>query len=193
LGRSWYEDGKMLNKRNTFTDFIACGEYLIEEGYTNNQNLAIIGASAGGLLVGACLTMKPDLCQVAVAKVPFVDVVSTMSDPTIPLTTLEYDQWGNPDYAEYFKYMLSYSPYDNIQKTAYPEILITTGLNDPRVAYWEPVKFAAKLRDYKTDNNLLLLKTNMDAGHAGASGRYDYLKEVAFDYAFLIDRLIGVE
>lgn len=193
LGRSWYEDGKMLNKRNTFTDFIACGEYLIEEGYTNKHKLAILGGSAGGLLVGACLTMKPDLCQVVVAKVPFVDVVSTMSDPTIPLTTLEYDQWGNPDDEEYFKYMLSYSPYDNIQKTAYPEILITTGLNDPRVAYWEPVKFAAKLRDCKTDNNLLLLKTNMDAGHAGASGRYDYLKEIAFDYAFLIDRLIGVE
>lgn len=193
LGRSWYEDGKMLNKRNTFTDFIACGECLIEEGYTSKEKLAIMGGSAGGLLVGASMTMKPDLCQVVVAKVPFVDVVTTMSDPTIPLTTLEYDQWGNPDDVEYYKYMLSYSPYDNIQKTAYPEILITTGLNDPRVAYWEPAKFAAKLRDYKTDNNLLLLKTNMDAGHAGASGRYDYLKEIAFDYAFLIDRLIGEE
>lgn len=193
LGRAWYEDGKMLNKRNTFTDFIACGEHLIEKGYTNNTKLAILGGSAGGLLVCACLTMKPDLCQVVVAKVPFVDIVSTMSDPTIPLTTLEYDQWGNPDDEEYFKYMLSYSPYDNIQKTAYPDILITTGLNDPRVAYWEPVKFVAKLRNYKTDNNLLLLKTNMDTGHAGASGRYDYLKEVALDYAFLIDRLIGVE
>ena len=193
LGRSWYEDGKMLQKRNTFTDFIACGEYLIEEGYTNNKKLAIIGGSAGGILVGETLTMRPDLCQVVVAKVPFVDVVTTMSDPTIPLTTLEYDQWGNPDDEEYFQYMLSYSPYDNIQKTAYPEILITTGLNDPRVAYWEPVKFTAKLRDYKTDDHLLLLKTNLDAGHAGASGRYDYLKEIAFDYAFLIDRLIGVE
>ena len=190
LGRSWYEDGKMLQKRNTFIDFIACGEYLIEEGYTNNHKLAIIGGSAGGLLVGASLTMRPDLFQVVVAKVPFVDVVTTMSDPTIPLTTLEYDQWGNPDDEEYFQYMLSYSPYDNIRKTAYPEILITTGLNDPRVAYWEPVKFAAKLRNYKTDDHLLLLKTNMDAGHAGASGRYDYLKEIAFDYAFLIDRLI---
>jgi len=193
LGRSWYEDGKMLNKRNTFTDFVACGEFLIEEGYTSKKKLAIMGASAGGLLVAASMTMKPDLCQVVVAKVPFVDVVNTMSDPTIPLTTLEYDQWGNPDDGEYFKYMLSYSPYDNIQKKAYPEILITTGLNDPRVAYWEPAKFAAKLRDNKTDNHLLLLKTNMDAGHAGASGRYDYLKEIAFDYAFLIDRLMGEE
>ena len=192
LGRSWYEDGKMRNKRNTFTDFIACGEHLIEQGYTSQEKLAIFGGSAGGLLVCACLTMKPDLCRVVVAKVPFVDVVSTMSDPTIPLTTLEYDQWGNPADDEYFEYMLSYSPYDNIQETDYPEILITTGLNDPRVAYWEPAKFAARLRSTKTDNNLLLLKTNMDAGHAGASGRYDHLKEIAFDYAFLVDRLIEV-
>jgi oligopeptidase B len=193
LGRAWYEDGKMRNKRNTFTDFIACGEHLIEQGYTSQEKLAVFGGSAGGLLVGACLTMKPDLCQVVVAKVPFVDVVSTMSDPTIPLTTLEYDQWGNPDDEQYFEYMISYSPYDNIQETDYPEILITTGLNDPRVAYWEPAKFAARLRAMKTDHNLLLLKTNMGAGHAGASGRYDYLKEVAFDFAFLLDRLIDVE
>ncbi len=192
LGRAWYEDGKMLNKRNTFTDFIACGEYLIEQGYTSQEKLAILGGSAGGLLVGACVTIKPDLCKVAVAKVPFVDVVSTMSDPTIPLTTLEYDQWGNPEDKDYFEYMMSYSPYDNIRETAYPEILITTGLNDPRVAYWEPAKFAARLRTLKTDDNLLLLKTNMDAGHAGASGRYDYLKEVAFDYAFLLDRMAGL-
>ncbi len=190
LGRAWYEDGKMLNKRNTFTDFIACGEYLIEQAYTSKENLAILGGSAGGLLVGACMTLKPDLCRVVVAKVPFLDVVSTMSDPSIPLTTLEYDQWGNPEDTTYFEYMLSYSPYDNIRETEYPEVLITTGLNDPRVAYWEPAKFAARLRALKTDDNLLLLKTNMDAGHAGASGRYDYLKEVAFDYAFLLDRLL---
>jgi oligopeptidase B len=193
LGRAWYEDGKMRNKRNTFTDFIACGETLIEQGYTSKGKLAIMGGSAGGLLVGACLTLKPDLYQAVIAKVPFVDVISTMSDPTIPLTTLEYDQWGNPDDEEFFEYMLSYSPYDNIQATEYPDVLITTGLNDPRVAYWEPAKFAARLRARKTDNNILLLKTNMDAGHAGASGRYDYLKEIAFEYAFLIDRLVEKE
>jgi oligopeptidase B len=193
LGRAWYEAGKMLNKRNTFTDFIACAQALIEQGYTLPEKLAILGGSAGGLLVGACLTMRPDLFKAVVAKVPFVDVVSTMSDPSIPLTTLEYDQWGNPDGREYFEYMLSYSPYDNIRATEYPEVLITTGLNDPRVAYWEPAKFAARLRAHKTDDHLLLLKTNLDAGHAGASGRYDYLKEVAFDYAFLLDRMIGTD
>jgi oligopeptidase B len=189
MGRAWYEDGKMMNKRNTFTDFIACAEHLIEQDFTSPEKLAILGGSAGGLLVGACLTMRPDLFKAVVAKVPFVDVVSTMSDPSIPLTTLEYDQWGNPEDKPYFEYMMSYSPYDNIKATEYPELLITTGLNDPRVAYWEPAKFAARLRAMKTDDNLLLLKTNMDAGHAGASGRYDYLKEIAFDYAFLLDRL----
>jgi oligopeptidase B len=189
MGRAWYEGGKMLNKRNTFTDFIACAEYLIREKYTSTPKLAIQGGSAGGLLVGAAMTMRPDLFGAVIAKVPFVDVVSTMSDPSIPLTTLEYDQWGNPDDQEYFEYMLSYSPYDNVRTTAYPHLLITTGLNDPRVAYWEPAKFAAKLRELKTDNHLLLLKTNFDAGHAGASGRYDYLKEIAFDFAFLIDRV----
>jgi oligopeptidase B len=189
LGRSWYDNGKMLKKRNSFTDFIACAEHLTAQGYTSTPKLAIFGGSAGGLLVGACLTMRPDLFQVVVAKVPFVDVVSTMSDPTIPLTTLEYDEWGNPDNKAQFDYMMSYSPYDNVRATSYPDTLITTGLNDPRVAYWEPAKFAARLRAMKTDNHLLLLKTNLEAGHAGASGRYDYLKEVAFDYAFLLDRL----
>ena len=189
LGRAWYEDGKMLNKRNTFTDFIACGEHLILDGYTSASKLAIMGGSAGGLLVGASMTMRPDLFGAVIAKVPFVDVINTMSDPTIPLTTLEYDQWGNPDDKEFFDYMMSYSPYDNIRKTEYPNILITTGLNDPRVAYWEPAKFTARLRELKTDANLVLLKTNYDAGHAGASGRYDYLQEIAFDWAFLIDRL----
>jgi oligopeptidase B len=189
MGRDWYEDGKMLNKRNTFTDFIACGEHLIAEGYTSKEKLAILGGSAGGLLVGACMALRPDLFGAVVCKVPFVDVISTMSDPTIPLTTLEYDQWGNPENKEYFDYMMSYSPYDNLRAAAYPHILITTGMNDPRVAYWEPAKFTAKLRELKTDENLVLLKTDFNAGHAGASGRYDFLKEVAFDYAFLIDRL----
>jgi oligopeptidase B len=191
MGRAWYEDGKLFNKKNSFTDFIACAEHLIKEGYTSKDKLAIEGGSAGGLLVSACLTMRPDLFKAVIAKVAFVDVVTTMSDPTIPLTTLEYDEWGNPEDSEYYKYMLSYSPYDNIRATEYPHMLITTGLNDPRVAYWEPAKFAAKLRELKTDSNLLLLQTNYASGHAGSSGRYDALKEVAVDYAFLIDRLCG--
>ncbi len=189
LGRAWYESGRMLNKKNSFTDFIACAEHLIQEGFTSNKKLAILGGSAGGLLVSACLTMRPDLFQAVINKVAFVDVVTTMSDPTIPLTSLEWDEWGNPQVREHFEYMLSYSPYDNVRPTAYPHMLITTGLNDPRVAYWEPAKFAAKLREMKTDNNLLLLHTNYEAGHAGASGRDDHLKEVAIDIAFLIDRL----
>ncbi|MBN2118795.1 MAG: S9 family peptidase [Anaerolineales bacterium] len=189
LGRAWYESGKMLNKKNSFTDFIACAEHLIKEGFTSNKKLAILGGSAGGLLVSACLTMRPDLFQAVINKVAFVDVVTTMSDPTIPLTSLEWDEWGNPQVREHFEYMLSYSPYDNVRPTEYPNMLITAGLNDPRVAYWEPAKFAAKLREMKTDDNLLLLHTNYEAGHAGASGRYDNLKEVAIDYAFLIDRL----
>ncbi|HET9587159.1 MAG TPA: S9 family peptidase, partial [Anaerolineales bacterium] len=166
MGRAWYEDGKMLNKRNTFTDFIACAEHLIAEKFTRKEKLAIMGVSAGGLLVGACLTMRPDLFGAVIAKVPFVDVINTMSDASIPLTTLEYDQWGNPDLQEYFDYIMLYSPYDNIRNTEYPHVLITTGLNDPRVAYWEPAKFAAKLRDLRTDNRTVLLKTNFEAGHA---------------------------
>jgi oligopeptidase B len=190
MGRAWYENGKMLKKRNTFTDFIACAEHLISSGYTTTPKLAIMGRSAGGLLVGAALTLRPDLFGAVIAAVPFMDVINTMSDPSIPLTTIEYDQWGNPEDKEYFDYMISYSPYDNLRATAYPNILISAGLNDPRVAYWEPAKFAAKLRDLKTNSDtLVLLKTNFEAGHAGASGRYDYLKEVAFEYAFLIDRL----
>ena len=191
MGRAWYDNGKMLNKRNTFTDFIACAEHLIEQGYTRRDKLSIMGRSAGGLLTGACLTLRPDLFGAVICDVPFVDVINTMSDPTIPLTTLEYDQWGNPENKEYFDYIMSYSPYDNIRAVDYPHILLTTGLNDPRVAYWEPAKFAAKLRELKTDNNLLILKTNYEAGHAGASGRYDFLKELAFEYAFLVDRLNG--
>ena len=193
MGRAWYEQGKMMNKRNTFTDFIACAEHLIAENYTCTEKLAISGRSAGGLLVGACVTMRPDLFGAVIAGVPFVDVINTMSDATIPLTTFEYEQWGNPDDKEYFEYMMSYSPYDNIKAAAYPHLLVTTGLNDPRVAYWEPAKFTAKLRELKTDSNTLMLKTNFEAGHAGASGRYDYLKEVAFEYAFLIEKLKGLQ
>jgi oligopeptidase B len=189
MGRAWYENGKMLNKRNTFTDFIACAEHLISEKFTRKEKLAIMGGSAGGLLVGACLTMRPDLFGAVVAQVPFVDVINTMSDASIPLTTLEYDQWGNPADREYFDYIMTYSPYDNIRSTEYPHVLITTGLNDPRVAYWEPAKFTARLRELKTDDNTVLLKTNFEAGHAGASGRYDFLKEVAFHFAFLIDKV----
>lgn len=189
MGRAWYENGKMLHKRSTFTDFIACAEHLVAEKFTRRDRLAIMGRSAGGLLVGACLTLRPDLFGAVIADVPFVDVINTMSDPSIPLTTLEYDQWGNPDDREYFEYILSYSPYDNIRATSYPHILVTTGLNDPRVAYWEPAKFTARLRELKTDNNTVLLKTNFEAGHAGASGRYDYLKEVALHFAFLIDKV----
>jgi len=189
LGREWYEDGKMVNKKNTFTDFIACAEHLIKEGFTSKEKLAIQGASAGGLLVGACTTMRPDLFKAVICKVPFVDVVATMSDPTIPLTAQEYTQWGNPEDKKYFDYLMSYAPYNNIRATEYPNMLITTGLNDPRVAFWEPAKFTAKLREMKTDNNLIVFYVNYDSGHAGASGRYDYLKEIAQDYAFLIDRL----
>ena len=193
MGRAWYEDGKVLKKKNSFTDFIACAEHLIEKGFTSKEKLAIYGVSAGGLLVTACMVMRPDLYKAVIAKVPFVDVINSISDPTIPLTTHEYDEWGNPvDNKEHYEYMLSYSPYDNIKATAYPNLLLTGGWNDPRVPYWEPAKFAAKLRELKTDDNLLLLKTNFHAGHAGSSGRYDYLKEVAFEYVFLIDRLFGI-
>jgi oligopeptidase B len=179
----------VFNKKNTFTDFIACAEHLIKEGYTSKEKLGIIGVSAGGLLVTASLTMRPDLFKAVVGKVAFTDVVTSMSDPTIPLTTLEWNEWGDPKVPEQFEHMLSYSPYDNIRAGAYPAILLTTGLNDPRVSYWEPAKFAARLRANKTDDNLLLLKTNYNAGHAGSSGRYEYLKEVALEYAFLIDQL----
>lgn len=189
MGRDWYEQGKMENKRNTFLDFIACGEYLIHEGYVAKDKLAIQGGSAGGLLVGACMTMRPDLFKAVIAKVPFMDVVTTMEDPSIPLTTQEYTQWGNPADKKFFEYMLSYSPYDNLRATDYPNLLITTGLNDPRVAFWEPAKFTAKLRELKTDDNLVVFYVNYDSGHAGASGRFDYIKEIALDYAFLMDRL----
>ncbi|MCZ2127311.1 MAG: S9 family peptidase [Anaerolineales bacterium] len=189
MGRDWYDQGKMENKRNSFTDFIACAEHLIKEGYVAKDKFAVQGASAGGLLVGACLTMRPDLFKAVIAKVPFVDVVTTMSDPSIPLTTQEYAQWGNPADKAQFEYMLSYSPYDNIRATDYPNLLITTGMNDPRVAFWEPAKFVAKLREMKTNNRLLVFYVNYDSGHAGASGRFDFIREIALDYAFLLDSM----
>jgi oligopeptidase B len=189
MGRQWYDQGKFLAKKNSFQDFIAAGRALIEAGYTRRDRLAVMGGSAGGLLVGAVLNMAPDLMRAAVAKVPFVDVINTMLDDTLPLTVPEYEEWGNPNHKEYFDYILSYSPYDNVEAKDYPEILVTAGLNDPRVHYWEPAKWVAKLRATKTDSNRLLLKTNMGAGHGGASGRYDALKELAFDYAFILDAL----
>jgi oligopeptidase B len=192
LGRYWYDEGKYLNKKNTFTDFITCGRYLTAEKYTRPGKLSIMGASAGGLLIGSVLNMAPDLCHGAIAKVPFIDVVTTMLDESIPLTVAEFEEWGNPKDEEYYHYMLSYSPYDNVEAKVYPHILITAGLNDPRVSYWEPAKWTAKLRGIKTDNNRLLLKTNMGAGHFSASGRYEYLREIAFNYAFLVDTLLGV-
>ncbi len=189
LGRAWYEGGKLLNKRNSFTDFIAAAEHLVAEGYTSAHRLAIGGASAGGLLMGAATNLRPDLFQAVLAEVPFVDVVNTMLDATLPLTVIEYDEWGNPNDQEFYQYIRSYSPYDNVQARDYPHILVTAGLNDPRVAYWEPAKWTARLRSRKTDGNRLVLKVNMGAGHGGASGRYDVLREVAFKYAFLVDAL----
>lgn len=186
LGRHWYEQGKMLNKRNTFTDFIACAEHLISERYTSPQHLYAMGGSAGGLLVGAVINLRTDLFNGAIANVPFVDVVTTMLDESIPLTTGEFQEWGNPKEKEYYDYMLSYSPYDNVKAKAYPNLLVTSGLHDSQVQYWEPTKWVAKLRELKTDNNLLLLDTNMDAGHGGASGRFNALKELALEYAFLL-------
>ena len=192
LGRSWYEDGKMLHKKNTFTDFINCGELLIQKGYTSPQKLYAIGGSAGGLLVGAVINMKPEIFKGVIAAVPFVDVVTTMLDESIPLTTGEYDEWGNPNEETYYQYMKSYSPYDNVEAKDYPALLITTGLHDSQVQYWEPAKWIAKLRELKTDANPLYLKTNMDTGHGGASGRFEAYRETALEYAFLLD-LEGIQ
>jgi len=186
MGRQWYEDGKMMKKKNTFTDFIDCAEYLIKQKYTSKQHLYAQGGSAGGLLMGAIVNMRPDLWNGVIADVPFVDVITTMSDPTIPLTTNEYDEWGNPADKESYFYMKSYSPYDNVEKKAYPNMLVNTGLHDSQVQYFEPAKWVARLRDMKTDSNVLLLYTNMSAGHGGASGRFDFLKEIAREFAFLL-------
>nr|WP_115901262.1 S9 family peptidase [Tenacibaculum gallaicum] len=186
LGREWYEDGKMLNKKNTFTDFIDCSKYLIDSGYTSPEHLYAMGGSAGGLLMGAIVNMNPELYNGIIASVPFVDVISTMLDDSIPLTTGEYDEWGNPNDKEYYDYIKSYSPYDQVAAKSYPNMLVTTGLHDSQVQYWEPAKWVAKLRDVKTDNNLLFLHTNMEAGHGGASGRFDALKETAEEYTFFL-------
>ena len=189
MGRKWYEDGKFLHKKNTFTDFIACAEYLIEQQWTTSDSLVISGGSAGGLLMGAVINQRPDLFKAVVADVPFVDVVTTILDTSLPLTVIEWDEWGNPNDPTYYNYIKSYSPYDNVEAKEYPALLITAGLNDSRVKYWEPAKWTAKLRTMKTDNNILLLKTNMGAGHGGASGRYESIKETAFEYAFVLDQL----
>lgn len=192
MGRAWHEDGRMLNKINSFTDFIACAEHLVKEGYTGPDRLVIRGRSAGGLLMGAVTNMRPDLFRVVVAEVPFVDALTTMADVTIPLTAGEFEEWGNSNIREQYEYMKLYSPYDNVSARQYPNMLITSSLNDSRVQYWEPTKWAAKLRALKTDGNVLLLRTGIVEGHAGASGRYDYLRWWAFMFAFIFDTL-GIE
>jgi len=191
LGRRWYEDGKLLNKKNTFTDFIACAEYLVREKYADPRRLFAEGGSAGGLLMGAVVNMRPDLFRGVVAAVPFVDALTTMLDDSIPLTTNEYDEWGNPNEKKYYDYILSYSPYDQVKAQDYPNLLVTTGLHDSQVQYWEPAKWVAKLRATKTDRNRLLLKTRMEAGHGGVSGRDQRYKQIAFESAFVLD-LAGV-
>ncbi|TDP61122.1 S9 family peptidase [Flavobacterium dankookense] len=187
LGREWYENGKLLKKKNTFTDFIDCSQFLIANNYTSAKHLYAEGGSAGGLLMGAILNMAPNLYNGVIAQVPFVDVVTTMLDDSIPLTTGEYDEWGNPNVKKYYNYMLSYSPYDNVVAQNYPNIYIATGLHDSQVQYWEPAKWVAKLRVFKTDSNQLYLDTNMDAGHGGASGRFEAIKEIAKEFSFLLD------
>ena len=187
LGRAWYEDGRQKQKMNTFSDFIDCAEHLVKERYTSRELLYATGGSAGGLLMGAVMNMRSDLFHGIVTRVPFVDVVTTMLDEDIPLTTAEYDEWGDPNREDFFEYILAYSPYDNIEAKAYPNVLVTTGLHDSQVQYWEPAKWVAKLRAMKTGGNVLLLKTNMHAGHGGASGRYEQYRETALNYAFLLD------
>lgn len=192
MGRYWYEEGKLLKKKNTFTDFIDCAEHLIAEKFTSPEKLFAMGGSAGGLLMGAVVNMRPDLFKGIIAGVPYVDVITTMLDPSVPLTTSEYDEWGDPNKKEYYDYMLSYSPYDNVEAKDYPVMLVTTGLHDSQVQYFEPAKWVAKLRALKTDNNILLLHTNMDAGHGGVSGRFRKYRETALEYAFMLDQ-IGIK
>jgi oligopeptidase B len=187
MGRMWYEDGKLLKKKNTFTDFIDCSKHVIAEKYTSEEHLYAEGGSAGGLLMGAIINMNPELYNGVIAQVPFVDVVTTMLDDTIPLTTGEYDEWGNPNVKKYYDYMLSYSPYDNVKEQDYPNLYISTGLHDSQVQYWEPAKWVAKLRVLKTNSKQLFMDTNMDAGHGGASGRFESLREVAKEFSFLLD------
>jgi oligopeptidase B len=194
LGKSWYEDGKLLKKKNSFTDFVRCAEFLVEQKYAAPKRIVMNGGSAGGLLMGAVMNLRPDLFTSVIAEVPFVDVLNTMSDPSLPLTVTEYDEWGNPQDPKYYDYIASYSPYDNVTDRQYPNLLVTAGLNDPRVSYWEPAKWVAKQRTLKNQNRVLLLKTNMGAGHSGQSGRFSQLKEVAMEYAFAIDTLhVGQE
>jgi oligopeptidase B len=188
-GKLWYEDGKLLKKKNTFHDFVATAEFLVKKGYTAPDRLVIQGGSAGGLLMGAVTNMRPDLFKAVVSQVPFVDVMSTMLDKSLPLTVQEYLEWGDPNKKTYYDYMRSYSPYDNLKKGRYPAILVETSLNDSQVMYWEPAKYVAKLRELKTDSNVLMLKTILEAGHGGASGRYDALKELAFTYSFVLDQV----
>ena len=192
MGRDWYEDGKLLKKKNTFTDFIDCGEFLVNQGYTSPEHMYAYGGSAGGLVMGAIVNMKPELWNGVLAAVPFVDVVSTMMDESIPLTTFEFDEWGNPKNKEYYDYMKSYSPYDNVEAKAYPNLLITTGYWDSQVQYWEPAKWTAKLRELKTDDNLLVMDCNMETGHGGASGRFKRYEKTALFYAFILD-LEGID
>jgi oligopeptidase B len=189
LGKPWHDDGRMLKKRNTFTDFIACAEQLVAEGYTSPDRLAIEGGSAGGLLMGAVVNMRPDLFHVVVSKVPFVDVINTMLDESLPLTVAEFEEWGNPKKKDQYEYMETYCPYSNLRAMDYPAMLVKTSFHDSQVMFWEPAKYVAKLRTLKTDDSVLLLKTNMAAGHGGASGRYDFLREIAFDYAFVLWQL----
>jgi oligopeptidase B len=189
MGKRWHDDGRMLAKRNTFTDFIAAADSLVSAGYTSADRLVIEGGSAGGLLVGAVLNMRPDLCTAAVMRVPFVDVINTMLDESLPLTIGEFEEWGNPKIREHYEYMKSYCPYSNLAAHPYPAVLARTALNDSQVMYWEPAKYVAKLRETRADDDVVLFKIDMDAGHGGPSGRYDALREVAFDYAFILTRL----
>jgi oligopeptidase B len=189
MGRWWYEDGKLLKKKNTFTDFIACAEHIIAEKFTSPEKLFAYGASAGGLLMGAVVNMRPDLFKGIIAGVPWVDVITTMLDDSIPLTTAEFDEWGDPKKKEYYDYMLSYSPYDNVEAKDYPAMMVTTGLHDSQVQYFEPAKWVAKLRELKTDNNLLILDTDMTSGHGGASGRFRQYKRTPLIYTFMLDQL----
>ena len=186
LGKRWHDAGRMMNKRNTFTDFIAAVEHLKTEGYTATERLTIEGGSAGGLLIGAVLNLRPDLCRAAILRVPFVDVIHTMLDESLPLTVGEFEEWGNPKIREQYEYMKSYCPYTNLGERAYPAILVKTSLNDSQVMYWEPAKYVAKMRALTAGAPATLFKINLDAGHGGASGRYDYLREIAFDYAWVL-------
>ena len=189
MGKAWHDDGRMMHKKNTFTDFIACADHLVAQGYTAHDRIVIEGGSAGGLLIGAVLNRRQDLCTAAVMRVPFVDVINTMLDESLPLTVGEFEEWGNPKVKAEHDYIRTYCPYSNLAAGAYPAMLVKTSFNDSQVMYWEPAKYVAKMRTLKTGASPLILKTNMAAGHGGASGRYDHLREIAFDYAFILSQL----